>query len=125
MQDAQAIRFDFGENWGAFAQRVTEDHIAEAERGLRKLFPNQELKGASFLDVGCGSGLSMLAALRLGAAEVRGIDPDYRCLSATRYLLSKFAAKSRWNLEAKSILDFSEPHDVTYCWGVLHHTGAM
>jgi ribosomal protein L11 methylase PrmA len=35
-----------------------------------------DLTGLSFLDVGCGSGLSSLAALTLGAGQVMAFDLD-------------------------------------------------
>lgn len=58
--------FAFGENWKSFTHIIDEGCIAEAENGMRRLFPNGELAGARFLDIGCGSGLSSLAAARLG-----------------------------------------------------------
>jgi SAM-dependent methyltransferase len=69
-------RFAFGKNWQSFAAIADEESISEAQRGLVKLFPNGELRGARILDVGCGSGLSMAAALRLGASQVDGVDID-------------------------------------------------
>jgi hypothetical protein len=51
-------RFAFGKNWQSFAAIADEESISEAQRGLVKLFPNGELRGARILDAGCGSGLS-------------------------------------------------------------------
>ena len=66
-----AVRFPFGRNWQSFVQAVDADAIAQAEHGLKRLFPDLRLK--SFFDIGCGSGLSLLAASRLGA--IRGREP--------------------------------------------------
>ena len=42
------------------------------------------LDGARVLDVGCGSGILAVAALRLGAASVTALDIDPQALTATR-----------------------------------------
>lgn len=66
--------FAFGKNWAAYAENVTAAEIAEAERGLSRLLGSDRLDGQRFLDIGCGSGLHSLAALRLGAQEVVAVD---------------------------------------------------
>jgi 2-polyprenyl-6-hydroxyphenyl methylase/3-demethylubiquinone-9 3-methyltransferase len=120
-------RFKFGENWQSFVTTVSADSIAQSERGLRRLFPDDELKGRRFLDIGCGSGLSALAALRLNARSVTGIDFDPASVAAARALLARHARGSDFSISVKSVLDLdgSDTYDVVYCWGVLHHTGAM
>ena len=65
-----ASHFAFGKNWQSFVATVTEESLAEARRGLARLFSPREIAGKSFLDIGCGSGLSMLAAVQLGAGRV-------------------------------------------------------
>ena len=72
--------FKFGENWRSFVDTLSERSIEEAERGLTRLFPKGELQGRRLLDIGCGSGLHMLAAQRLGAAEIpKSISIVSRC----------------------------------------------
>ncbi len=123
------VRFGFGRNWKSFVSTVGEESIAEAAKGLLRLFPNGELTGRRLLDIGCGSGLSMLAAFRLGAASVHGIDLDQESVEAAQTLLSRHATGRDWTVRRLSVLD-ADPathgsHDIVYSWGVLHHTGAL
>jgi len=124
---ALASHFRFGENWQSFQTHVGEGRIAEAARGLEKLVSN--LPGKRFLDIGCGSGLSMLAALRLGASSVIGTDIDPDSVTASRNLLSRFAPGKDWQVLERSVLDMSlgmlGTFDIVYSWGVLHHTADM
>ena len=126
-ETALSTHFRFGENWQSFQARVDQARIAEAVRGLEKLVP--DLSKQRFLDIGCGSGLSMLAALRLGASSVVGTDIDPDSVAASRNLLSRSAPGKDWQVLERSILDMGGvtlgTFDVVYSWGVLHHTADM
>ena len=61
-------RFNFGDNWQEFYDRIDEARVNVAIESLRDLFPGLDFSGKTFVDVGCGSGLFSLAAQRLGAA---------------------------------------------------------
>src|SRR5215813_6451148 len=119
--------FEFGENWSEFSRTIDERSIAEAERGLRKLFPDDGLKDRQMFDLGCGSGLHALAALRLGAASVTAIDIDPKSVATAWELLSQRAPHNQWQVGVQSV--FTMPpqplYDIVYSWGVLHHTGDM
>lgn len=118
--------FEFGENWTDFLSVVSEEHKANAVSGMQKLFPNGELQSASFLDIGCGSGLHSLAAARLGAASIYSTDIDRNSVSATRRALGEVEGKTSWKAETISVFDLPPGQfDVVYSWGVLHHTGDM
>jgi len=126
--DAES-HFAFGENWQSFARLLDDRRILEAENGMRRLFPEGELRGARFLDIGCGSGLSSLAAARLGAAEIEAIDIDANSVAATQQTLAKYAPSCPRRVGMRSVFDCERERggrfDVVYSWGVLHHTGDM
>ena len=97
--------FKFGENWRSFVDTLSERSIEEAERGLTRLFPMGELQGRRLLDIGCGSGLHMLAAQRLGAAEIVGIDLDSVSVSTAQTLLSTHVSGRTWSVNVRSVFD--------------------
>ncbi len=121
--------FAFGKNWASYAKLVTQAQIDEAVAGLRKLLGGGDLQGKRFLDIGCGSGLHSLAALRLGAAEVLAVDLDRDSVATTRHMLETHAAGHKWRVLEKSVFDLDPADlgqfDLVYSWGVLHHTGDM
>ncbi|MEZ5787317.1 MAG: class I SAM-dependent methyltransferase [Xanthobacteraceae bacterium] len=121
--------FAFGDNWRSFVATVNEEQIAEAVRGLSRLVPAEEMTGRRLIDIGCGSGLSMLAALRLGARSVLGIDIDPRSVEAARALLARHQPAGDWDVRAASVFDLTADadgrFDIVHSWGVLHHTGDL
>jgi 2-polyprenyl-6-hydroxyphenyl methylase/3-demethylubiquinone-9 3-methyltransferase len=121
--------FEFGENWLDYLRHVDEAAIAEAERGLLKLLPAEAVSGSRFLDIGCGSGLHALVAVRLGAAELVAIDIDPNSVKATTSLLNRESPATSQMVRELSVFDASPADlgtfDIVYSWGVLHHTGAM
>jgi 2-polyprenyl-6-hydroxyphenyl methylase/3-demethylubiquinone-9 3-methyltransferase len=131
MNDDTAIEthYAFGENWARFAAGLEEGRIGHAVRELERLVPKAEMSGASFLDVGSGSGLSSLAALRLGAARVMALDLDPDSVATSRAVLDRFAAGLSWEVREQSALTLETAglgrFDVVHSWGVLHHTGDL
>jgi 2-polyprenyl-3-methyl-5-hydroxy-6-metoxy-1,4-benzoquinol methylase len=124
-------RFEFGENWRRFLEVVDEDRILEATKSLQRLLDANTLSGKRFLDVGCGSGLFSLAAVRLGADHVRSFDVDPESVACARELQRRWAPDATtWQIGPGNILDEQYvsslgKFDVVYSWGVLHHTGDM
>jgi len=121
--------FAFGENWSSYADTIDETRLAEAEKGLVRLLGDDSLVGKSFLDIGCGSGLHDVAALRLGAARVVAIDIDPVSVKTAQAVAARHALGRSIDAKVLSVFDFSPAtfgtFDVVYSWGVLHHTGAM
>jgi 2-polyprenyl-6-hydroxyphenyl methylase/3-demethylubiquinone-9 3-methyltransferase len=124
--------FTFGENWTRFSRRIDEANVAEAEASLHRLIDMNLLRGCSLVDVGAGSGLFSIAAIRAGAARVVALDRDQQCLMAIEHNARRFLQPeetARLQVHPWDILHpvpFGEgPFDVVYAWGSLHHTGAM
>lgn len=123
-------KFAFGKNWANFLRFVNEERIQLAQKSLSAFLEVNHLKGMTFLDVGSGSGLSSLAARRLGAT-VCSFDYDAQSVECTRELKRRyFPDDPEWSVSEGSALDsaFLESlgeFDIVYSWGVLHHTGSM
>lgn len=125
----QETHFAFGRNWAEYAEKIAAPEIDEADRGLARLLGGERLDGKRFVDIGSGSGLHSLSALRLGAAEVLAVDIDPDSLATTRAVLGRHAPSPKWRAEHMSVFDMDPAQqgrfDVVYSWGVLHHTGDM
>jgi 2-polyprenyl-3-methyl-5-hydroxy-6-metoxy-1,4-benzoquinol methylase len=127
---ARGERFEFGRNWRQFLRVLDEARIQRAEDALRSMLRQSSLRDQTFLDIGCGSGLSSLAAKRLGA-NVHSFDFDLESVRCTEELRRRFfPADSSWTIAHGSVLDDRYmgslgTFDIVYSWGVLHHTGRM
>jgi 2-polyprenyl-6-hydroxyphenyl methylase/3-demethylubiquinone-9 3-methyltransferase len=127
----EEVRFSFGENWRKFLGHVTPQQVAQAQTSVQRLTGLTSLEGESFIDVGCGSGLFSLGALRLGAATVTSVDIDPNSIAcATLLRRSEAPGAGRWNIVQASALDPDAMRQlgqasIVYSWGVLHHTGDL
>jgi len=123
--------FKFGANWASYSEQATDEKVEEAIQSLEDLFGKGTLNGKSFLDIGCGSGLFAIAAARLGAYPIIGIDADPVSIKTSQENAQRWLddAEHVSFLEA-SVLDGQQmaalgKFDIVYSWGVLHHTGDM
>jgi len=78
-RDAAIVRLDPGLAFGSGTHPTT----ALCLQWLDMLANRGELAGKTVLDMGCGSGILALAALKLGAAAAIGIDNDPQAITAT------------------------------------------
>lgn len=124
----ERITFSFGQNWSKFLSLVNDERISSACRSIVEFTGLENLKGRTFLDVGCGSGLFSLAACRMGADRIISIDIDPYSIECVRQLYLREGSPACWMMVRASALALPLPEygfDFVYSWGVLHHTGAM
>jgi 2-polyprenyl-3-methyl-5-hydroxy-6-metoxy-1,4-benzoquinol methylase len=127
----EKITFSFGKNWEEFIRTsFSEERVAIAGAHLLGFLGMPDLAGRYFLDVGCGSGLHSLAALRAGAERVVSFDIDEHSVKTAATLREREGSPPRWQILHGSVLDARflaglDRADIVYSWGVLHHTGAM
>jgi len=133
-----SIAFNFGHNWQEFsAHALNGARVAQSRRHFGELFSGIPLQGSSFLDIGFGQGLSLLAAAAAGA-EVVGCDINPTCaevLARNRGWFQEIAKTPAVFigsiLDPKVVADLlsASPHSrgyqIVHSWGVLHHTGDM
>ena len=124
-------RFAFGRNWQRFLRKLSDEAIAEAEKSLRTMLGVDDLGSRTFLDIGCGSGLFSLAAVRLGATRVQSFDYDRDSVACAQELKRRYLpGQDGWTISQGDVLDSAYvaglgQFDIVYSWGVLHHTGHM
>ena len=122
------MKFNFGENWHNFSKNINDSNLESAKKSLRELSCNVDFKNKKFLDIGCGSGLSTIAASRLGSI-ITGFDENKIAVQTAKKNCRIFNAK-QIRLIQGSILDSKfllklGKFDIVYSWGVLHHTGDL
>ena len=123
-------KFEFGKNWKNFLNTITVNNIKLAKKDLLNFTNLKNFNKKTFIDIGCGSGLSSLAAKKLGA-KVYSFDSDPISIKCTKYLKSiSYKNDNNWTIKRQSILNNNKikklkKFDIVYSWGVLHHTGNL
>lgn len=124
-------RYQFGENWQKFiTKNFSNERVDIARHHILRFMKMDNLNGLTFMDIGCGSGLHSLAALRAGAKSVIAIDYDENSVKAAKYLREHAGISDCWSIRRGDVLDTEfmkslESVGVVYSWGVLHHTGDL
>ena len=127
----EKVTFSFGRNWQVFVDRhLNPERERIATDSLKEFLEVEDLRGRSFLDIGCGSGLFSLAAYRLGARKITSLDVDPFSVRCCEELKRRAGNLANWEIREGSVLDAAllstiPKADVVYAWGSLHHTGNM
>ncbi|MCA1961229.1 MAG: 50S ribosomal protein L11 methyltransferase [Desulfomonile sp.] len=109
--DRAVIVIEPAEAFGTGTHETTRNCLVLLEAALDKLRATSE--PVSVLDVGCGSGILALAAAKLGASNVKGIDNDPVAVEAAR----KNAALN--GLERTVIFECASVEDMCGQWDVV------
>ncbi len=100
-----APSFSFGRNWQEFLKSLDDERITIAEASLVDFLSLQDLRGRSFLDIGCGSGLFSQAAFNLHAEKVVSFDVDPFSVACCRFLHARSGKPNNWEVLEGSVLD--------------------
>ena len=125
------LSFSFGKNWEEFVKKhYSEERVAASKKHILDFLGLQNLNGKYFLDIGCGSGLSSLAAFYAGTKKILSFDIDENAVKTTEKLRESGGKPDNWIVKQGSILDADflskiPKADIVYAWGSLHHTGDM
>ena len=125
-------RFEFGKNWNNYLSNLTGNEINSAKKALKEWIGIPPNNKETFLDIGCGSGLSSLAAHLNGYSYILSFDYDNDSVKASKRLMNKYCNNQlgTWEIKQGSIIDKTfikslPKFNVVYSWGVLHHSGEM
>lgn len=106
--DDVVLALDPGMAFGTGLHPTTRLCLAAVEA----LADHGRLEGSRVLDVGCGSGILAIAAARLGARAVLGLDTDPIAVEATAANAARNRLAGRVAVRRGSLPSGAEPHDV-------------
>ncbi|MEI9475618.1 MAG: 50S ribosomal protein L11 methyltransferase [Deltaproteobacteria bacterium] len=99
------VEINPGVAFGTGTHATTKLCIQALERHLRK-------KGLSVLDVGTGSGILSIVAAKLGAGDVRGVDPDGASVENARENVARNQVSNRVRIRRGTLGDIENTFDI-------------
>jgi len=79
-----AIKIDPGMAFGTGTHPTTQLCLELMERSIETLKVSETFRVFDVIDIGCGSGILSIAAIKLGAAKVLGVDIDAESITNSR-----------------------------------------
>jgi len=128
------MQFNFGLNWKEYSLKaLSEERVESARRDFKSLFGGIQLEHKSFLDIGCGQGLSALIASEDHAEvvcnDINFISEQLLKLNKTHFDIEDTITFIKGSILEKNILEkiktCQTEYDIVHSWGVVHHTGNM
>lgn len=116
--DAAGSPERFGYEWNEYAQ-LLPIYEEQFRRWLPRL-SEEDWRGKTFLDVGCGMGRNSFWPMTYGAAGGVAADLDERSLAAARRTLARFPQVDVARISAYG-LPFQDRFDIVFSIGVVHH----
>ena len=105
-KDKILIEIDPGISFGTGKHETTRLCIIQMQKYMKLLQDTVKEEGLRVLDVGRGSGILSIVALKLGAAHVTGIDIDENCItSSTENMQVNHLDDSLWNFYCGNLLE--------------------
>lgn len=105
-KDKILIEIDPGISFGTGKHETTRLCILQMQKYMKLLQDTVQEEGLRVLDLGCGSGILTIVALKLGAAHVTGIDIDENCItSSMENMQVNHPDASLWNFYCGNLLE--------------------
>ncbi|MGL1862862.1 MAG: methyltransferase domain-containing protein [Pseudodesulfovibrio sp.] len=113
--------------WGEFdSETLTEESLQLFKKRVPEEVILSKIKGKNVLDMGCGSGRYSIAALRLGASSVVGIDASSTAYSEAEKYCEANNLPGRFVSSDFLSLPFDDASfDFVFCNGTLHHSASI